>query len=73
MQIGWYVKDGFRQSAVAKRTRYNCNTITVKRLLGKTEQVMPVACMLLSKQVVQMAEDFELDGIQKLADELDAC
>jgi hypothetical protein len=33
MHIGWYVKDGFRQSAAAKRTRYNCNTITVKRFL----------------------------------------
>jgi hypothetical protein len=27
----------------------------------------------LSKQIVQMADDFDLDGIQKLADELDAC
>jgi HPt (histidine-containing phosphotransfer) domain-containing protein len=27
----------------------------------------------LSKQIVQMAEEFDLDGIQKLADKLDAC
>ncbi len=27
----------------------------------------------LGKQIVQMAEDFDLDGIQKLADALDAC
>jgi CheY-like chemotaxis protein len=27
----------------------------------------------LSKQIIQMAEDFDLDGIQKLADALDAC
>ena len=27
----------------------------------------------LSKQIVQMAEDFDLEGIQKLADKLDAC
>jgi len=27
----------------------------------------------LSKKIVQMAEDFDLDGIQKLADALDAC
>ena len=26
------------------------------------------SCMLLSKQIVQMAEDFDLDGIQKLTD-----
>ena len=31
------------------------------------------ACIPLSKQIIQMAEDFEFDGILKLADELDAC
>ncbi|MDH3876693.1 MAG: response regulator [Desulfobacterales bacterium] len=31
------------------------------------------ACVPLSKQIVQMAEDFDLDGIQKLADDLDSC
>ena len=31
------------------------------------------ACIPLSKQIIQMAEDFDLDGIQKLADDLDAC
>ena len=31
------------------------------------------SCMPLSKQIIQLAEDFDLDGIQKLADELDAC
>ena len=30
------------------------------------------SCMLLSKQIVQTAEDFDLDGIQKLADVFDA-
>ena len=30
------------------------------------------SCMLLSKQIIQMAEDFDLDGIQKLADDLDS-
>ena len=30
-------------------------------------------CMLLSKQIIQMAENFDLDGIQKLADDLDSC
>jgi hypothetical protein len=29
------------------------------------------SCMLLRKQIIQMAEDFDLDGIQKLADALD--
>jgi len=31
------------------------------------------SCIPLSKQIVQLAEDFDLDGIQKLADALDAC
>ena len=31
------------------------------------------SCLPLSKQIVQMAEDFDLVGIQKLADSLDAC
>jgi hypothetical protein len=29
-------------------------------------------CVPLSKQIIQMAEDFDLDGIQKLADALDS-
>ncbi|MCP4142975.1 MAG: hypothetical protein GY755_22250 [Chloroflexi bacterium] len=28
---------------------------------------------LFSNQIVQLAEDFDLEGIQKLADELDVC
>jgi len=31
------------------------------------------SCVPLSKQIIQMAENFDLDGIQKLADALDAC
>lgn len=31
------------------------------------------SCIPLSKQIIQMAEDFEFDGILKLADALDAC
>jgi two-component system, sensor histidine kinase and response regulator len=31
------------------------------------------SCIPLSKQIIQMAENFDLDGIQKLADDLDAC
>jgi hypothetical protein len=31
------------------------------------------SCIPLSKQIIQMAEGFDLDGIQKLADALDAC
>ena len=31
------------------------------------------SCIPLSKQFVQLAEDFDLDGVQKLANALDAC
>ena len=31
------------------------------------------SCIPLSKQIIQMAEDFDLDDVQKLADALDAC
>jgi len=31
------------------------------------------SCKRLSKQIVQIAEDFDMDGIQKLADGSDAC
>ena len=31
------------------------------------------SCIPLSNQIIQMAEDFDLDGIQKLAEALDAC
>jgi CheY-like chemotaxis protein len=31
------------------------------------------SCVPLSEQIVQLAEDFDLDGVQKLADALDVC
>ncbi len=31
------------------------------------------ACVPLGKQIIQLAEDFDLDGIQKLAGALEAC
>jgi hypothetical protein len=31
------------------------------------------SCIPLSNQIIQLAEDFNLDGIQKLADDLDSC
>ncbi len=31
------------------------------------------ACVPLSKRILQLAEDFDLDGVQQLADALDAC
>ena len=37
------------------------------------EKLGPMVMELPGKQIIQMAEDFDLDGIQKLADALDAC
>ena len=31
------------------------------------------SCTLLSQQIIRMVDDFDLDGIQKLADAFDAC
>ena len=31
------------------------------------------SCMLLSQQIIQMAEDFDLGGIQELAKTLEIC
>jgi len=44
------------------------NDVTADVVSRKTD-----SCIPLSKQIIQMAEDFDLDGIQKLADALDAC
>jgi putative heme iron utilization protein len=43
------------------------NTIAAE-IMAHSESYVP-----LSKKIVQMAEDFDLDGIQKLADALDTC
>jgi hypothetical protein len=31
------------------------------------------SCTLLCRQIIQMAENFDFEGIQKLADDMDAC
>jgi hypothetical protein len=48
--------------------------VDVTRLNAIAEEIKDQSntCMLLSKQIVQMAEDFDLDGIEKLAENLDA-
>ena len=37
------------------------------------DQLKPMVMELPGKQIIQMAEDFDLDGIQKFADALDVC
>jgi len=59
---------------IAKRIRDAAEMGDVTALNAIAEEIKDQSdsCMLLSKQIVQMAEDFDLDGIQKLADALDA-
>jgi CheY-like chemotaxis protein len=60
---------------IAKRIRDAAEMGDVKTLNAIAEGIKDQSdsCMLLSKQIIQMAEDFDLDGIQKLADDLDSC
>jgi CheY-like chemotaxis protein len=60
---------------IAKRIRDAAEMGDVTTLNAIAEEIKDQSdsCAPLSKQIVQMAEDFDLDGIQKLADDLDAC
>jgi CheY-like chemotaxis protein len=60
---------------IAKRIRDAAEMGDVMTLNAIAEEIKTHSdsCVPLSKQIVQMAEDFDLDGIQKLADDLDAC
>ena len=60
---------------IAKRIRDAAEMGDVTNLNAIAEEIKDQSdsCMLLSKQIVQMAEDFDLDGIQKIADDLDSC
>jgi two-component system sensor histidine kinase/response regulator len=60
---------------VAKRIRDAAEIGDVATLNAIAEEIKTHSdsCVPLSKKIVQMAEDFDLNGIQKLADDLDAC
>ena len=60
---------------ITKRIREAAEMGDVMTLNAIAEEIKAHSdsCVPLSKQIVQMAEDFDLDGIQKLADDLDAC
>jgi HPt (histidine-containing phosphotransfer) domain-containing protein len=60
---------------IAKRIRDAAEMGDVMTLNAIAEEIKTHSdsCVPLSKQIVQMAEDFDLGGIQKLADDLDAC
>jgi hypothetical protein len=46
------------------------DVMALNAIAGEIENLSD-SCVPLSKQIVQMAEDFDLDGIKKIADELD--
>jgi HPt (histidine-containing phosphotransfer) domain-containing protein len=59
---------------IAKRIRdaAEMGDVTTLNAIAEEIKTHSDACAPLSNQIVQLAEDFDLDGIQKLADELDA-
>ena len=59
---------------IAKRIRdaAEMGDVTTLNAIAEEIKTHSDACIPLSKQIVQMAEDFDLDGIQELADALDA-
>jgi HPt (histidine-containing phosphotransfer) domain-containing protein len=59
---------------IAKRIRdaAEMGDVTALNAIAEEIKTHSDSCVPLSKQIVQLAEDFDLDGIQKLADALDA-
>ncbi len=60
---------------IAKRIRdaAEMGDVTTLNVIAEEIKMHSDSCVPLSKQIIQMAEDFDLDGIQELADALDAC
>jgi HPt (histidine-containing phosphotransfer) domain-containing protein len=60
---------------IAKRIRDAAEMGDVMSLNAIAEEIRTYSdsCIPLSKQIIQLAEDFDLDGIEKLAKALDAC
>jgi len=58
---------------IAKRIRdaAEMGDVTTLNAIAEEIKTNSDSCVPLSKQIIQMAEDFDLDGIQKLADLLD--
>ena len=68
------IHSGFVQD-ISKRKRDAADMGDVMTLNGIAEEIKTYSdsYVPLSKQIVQIAEDFDFDGIQKLAEALDAC
>ena len=60
---------------IAKRIRDVAEMGDVMSLSAIAEEIKnhSKSCIPLSEMIIQMAEDFDIDGIQNLADRLDAC
>jgi signal transduction histidine kinase/CheY-like chemotaxis protein len=60
---------------IAKRIRdaAEMGDVTTLNAIAEEIRASSDSCVPLSKQIIQMVDDFDLDGIQKLADGLDAC
>ena len=58
--------------AIRIRDAAEMGDVTTLNAIAEEIKTHSDSCVPLSKQIVQMAEDFDLDGIQKLADALDA-
>ncbi len=62
-----------RDIAIRIRDAADMGDVTTLNAIAEEIKTHSDSCVPLSKQIVQLAEDFDLDGIQKLADALDAC
>jgi signal transduction histidine kinase/DNA-binding response OmpR family regulator len=60
---------------IAKRIRdaAEMGDVTTLNAIAEEIRAHSDSCIPLSKQIIQMAEDFDMDGIQQLAETLDAC
>jgi CheY-like chemotaxis protein len=60
---------------IARRIRdaAEMGDVTTLNAIAEEIKTHSDSCIPLSKQIVQLAEDFDLEGVQKLADALDVC
>jgi hypothetical protein len=58
--------------SVARPQNSELGDVTTLNAIAEEIRAHSDSCVPLSKQIVQLAENFDLDGIQKLADALDA-
>ena len=53
--------------------RLKWGDVTTLNAIAEEIIIRSDSCVPLSKQILQLADDFDLDGFQKLADASDAC